>query len=73
MGYAVHGSSNIQAVLARCLQYTEGYGELIEKCLRSGMDDPIAITQTVVEKLGCSKPEYLFLAMHSVMEHIKEQ
>lgn len=73
MGYAVHGSREIQAVLARCLQYTEDYGKLVKQCLQSGMDDPLAITRKVVEEHGCAKPEYLFLAMYSVMEHIKEQ
>lgn len=73
MGYAVHGSREVRTVLDRCLRYTEGYGNLVGECLNSGLNDPVAITRKVVEELGCAKPKYLFLAMYSVMEHIKEQ
>lgn len=73
MGYVVHGNRQIQAALARCLQYTEDYGGLVKKCLQSGMDEPVAITQKVIRELGCAKPKYLFLAMYSVAEHIREQ
>lgn len=73
MGYGVHGNQQIQAVLTRCLQYTEDYGGLVKKCLQSGMDEPVAITQKVIRELGCAKPKYLFLAMYSVAEHIREK
>ena len=78
IGAVVRGVRGREAV-ASAIRYSEDrvklYGERIAAYLREGVSaekEPVSLARRLICEEGCGMPERLFLAMHTVSEHLKE-
>lgn len=75
IGDVIRGPEAVAAALRYCQERVALYGEKIAACVAGGMpveDEPVAIARKLIGEVGCGMPEALFLALHTVSEHLKE-
>ena len=51
------------------------YGTRLAEYLRAGVpveEEPVSLAKRLIEDVGCGMPDKLFLALHTVSEHLKE-
>ena len=65
--------------VADALRYSTGrvalYGERIASYVAEGVpveEEPVTIARKLIGEVGCGMPDALFLALHTVSEHLKE-
>lgn len=81
-GHVYDGIGSImrgREAVASALRYSEEcvalYGERIAAYVKEGVpveDEPVALANRLIAEVGCGMPERLFLALHTVSEHLKE-
>lgn len=71
-GDVILGEENVQAFLADALRMTEIYRDFVVGAYTQGERDLCKIAADLVTYVGGVVPEYLFLPLYTVREHIKE-
>lgn len=75
IGEVVVGEGAVAAALDYCEDRVRIYGERIAEYVASGVpieDEPVSLALKLIGEVGCGMPESLFLALHTVSEHLKE-
>ena len=75
IGSIVVGKESVAAALRSCAERVKLYGERIAAYLKDGVPvekEPVSLARRLIEDVGCGMPEKLFLALHTVSEHLKE-
>jgi len=74
IGHVVKGASAVNAALGYCSERVDMYDRLIKEYVASGMvvdEEPVALALKLIGEVGCGMPDALFLALHTVSEHLK--
>lgn len=71
LGYWLCGKSAVDSALEECLSLTEFYQQFVDNELSSGNTDPVKIAEKLIKEHGCGVPNYLFMSVYTVCEHIK--
>lgn len=74
IGYMVKGRKAVSAALKYCDDRTELYERKIKEYLTEGVpveEEPVTIARKLIGEVGCGMPDSLFLALHTVSEHLK--
>ena len=74
IGVVVRGKEEVSAALEFCIGRVELYDSRIREYVASGMsveDEPVAMALKLIGEVGCGMPDQLFLALHTVSEHLK--
>ena len=82
LGHDYDGIGSVVRVcseVATAIRYSEErvarYGERIAAYVKEGVpveDEPVALARRLICEEGCGMPDALFLALHTVSEHLKE-
>jgi len=75
IGCVVKGPGAVSEALRYCSDRVELYGRLIRMYVSSGVpveEEPVALALKLIGEVGCGMPGSLFLALHTVSEHLKE-
>ena len=74
IGSVIKGADEVSAALEYCKERVELYDCKIKEYVASGMiveDEPVAMALKLIGEVGCGMPDQLFLALHTVNEHLK--
>ena len=74
IGAVIKGAPEVASALQYCKDQVALYDNTIKEYVASGMsveDEPVAMTLKLIGEVGCGMPEQLFLALHTVSEHLK--
>ena len=74
IGVVIRGKEEVSAALEFCIGRVELYDSRIREYVASGMsveDEPVAMALKLIGEVGCGMPDQLFLALHTVSEHLK--
>ncbi len=71
LGYLICGKDAVTSALGECLARTELYQSFVDAELASGNADPATIAERLIAKHGCGVPNYLFMSVYTVCEHIR--
>lgn len=71
VGDCAIGRKAVEKYLGDCEKTADFYNAYISKKLASGITDPVEITKDLIIYNGDKVPQYLFLALYTVTEHIK--
>lgn len=74
IGSVIKGADEVSAVLQYCKDRVALYDSKIKEYVSSGMtveDEPVAMALKLIGEVGCGMPDQLFLALHTVNEHLK--
>lgn len=75
IGCVVKGKDEVAAALRYCSDRVELYDSRIREYLAAGMaaeEEPVAMALKLIGEVGCGMPDALFLALHTVSEHLKK-
>ena len=75
IGDILRGREAVASALAYSGERVALYGERIAAYLKAGTpveDEPVSLARRLIDEVGCGMPERLFLALHTVSEHLKE-
>ena len=75
IGDVVRGRDAVAAALRYSSDRVALYGERIAAYVAEGVsveDEPVALARKLIGEVGCGMPEALFLALHTVSEHLNE-
>ncbi len=75
IGTVVRGRDAVASAIRYSADRVKLYGERIAAYLREGVpseEEPVALAERLIREEGCGVPERLFLALHTVSEHLKE-
>ena len=75
IGSIILGRDAVAAAIRYSSERVKLYAERIAAYVKEGMpveDEPVALTSRLIAEVGCGMPERLFLALHTVSEHLKE-
>ena len=75
IGSVVKGREAVLEALRYCSERVDLYGRKIKEYLASGVpveEEPVSLALKLIGEVGCGMPESLFLALHTVSEHLKE-
>ena len=75
IGGVVAGREAVAGALRFCAARVAAYGARIAAYVREGVpveDEPVSLAERLIRDEGCGMPEKLFLALHTVSEHLKE-
>lgn len=72
LGYWMSGRENTRAALQKCLSLTDFYQQFVDSELSAGNTDVTKIAEKLVRQHGCGIPNYLFMAVYTVSEHVKK-
>ncbi|MBQ6136586.1 MAG: MBL fold metallo-hydrolase [Kiritimatiellae bacterium] len=82
LGHCYDGIGSVVRVrneVAAAIRYSEErvklYGERIAAYVKAGVPvekEPVSLAKKLIGEVGCGMPEKLFLALHTVSEHLKE-
>ena len=75
IGSVVVGHEAVAAALKYCEERVKLYGERIAAYVKEGLPvekEPVSIARRLIADVGCGMPENLFLALHTVSEHLRE-
>jgi hypothetical protein len=68
------GAKEVSAALHYCKDRVELYDSKVKEYVAYGMsveDEPVAMALKLIGEVGCGMPDQLFLALHTVSEHLK--
>ena len=71
----VQGREAVAAAIRYSGERTKLYGERIASYLKEGVpveEEPVSLARRLISEVGCGMPDRLFLALHTVSEHLKE-
>ena len=74
IGSVIKGADEVSAVLQYCKDRVALYDSKIKEYVAFGMtieDEPVAMALKLIGEVGCGMPDQLFLALHTVSEHLK--
>ena len=74
IGSVIKGADEVSAVLEYCKDRVKLYDSKVKEYVDSGMfveDEPVAMALKLIGEVGCGMPDQLFLALHTVSEHLK--
>lgn len=74
IGSVVKGRDAVSAALRYCADRVDLYDRKIREYIASGVSveqEPVSLTLKLIGEVGCGMPEALFLALHTVSEHLK--
>lgn len=71
LGYLILGKEAVNRALGECLAMTELYQSFVDEELRAGNTDPATIAAKLIQEHGCGVPNYLFMSVYTVCEHIR--
>jgi len=75
IGDVVRGHDAVDAAVRYSEDRPSLYGERIASYLKDGVpveDEPVSLARRLIDDVGCGMPQQLFLALHTVSEHLKE-
>ena len=75
IGSVLRGKANVTAALRYSEERVKLYAERIAAYLKDGVpveSEPVSLAEKLIREVGCGIPEKLFLALHTVSEHLKE-
>ena len=75
IGYVVRGREAVAAAIRHSEERVAIYGERIAAYLKEGVpveEEPVSLARRLIDEAGCGMPEKLFLALHTVAEHVRE-
>ena len=75
IGSVVRGRENVLKALDFCESRVRLYDEKIRQYVAEGVpaeDEPTTLALRLIDEVGCGRPASLFLALHTVSEHLKE-
>lgn len=70
LGAYAEGVDACKKYLSKCQEYIDIYDGIIKKLSERGADAP-AIAKALIKEVDGTEPEYLFLPLYTVTEHIK--
>lgn len=73
IGSVVKGKASVAAALHFSRECTNLYAERLGAYLAEGIpaeDEPVALARHLIGEVGCGMPDALFLALHTVSEHL---
>ncbi len=76
IGSVVKGREAVSAALRSCAERVELYDRKIKEYVASGVpaeEEPVSIALKLIGEVGCGMPDALFLALHTVSEHLKNK
>lgn len=76
IGCVVKGAEKVAEALSYSAARVELYDRKIKEYVAAGVpveDEPVALARKLIGEVGCGMPESLFLALHTVSEHLKKQ
>jgi len=71
IGDVIAGKENVRQAIEACRGYVAKYSDYIRGCFENGERDYRRIAIDMIRDIGCGMPEYLFLALYTITEHIK--
>ena len=74
IGSVINGACEVSATLQYCKDRVDLYDGKIKEYVAAGMsveDEPVAMALKLIGEVGCGMPDQLFLALHTVSEHLK--
>lgn len=74
IGSVVKGRDAVSAALRYCADRVDLYDRKIREYIASGVSveqEPVSLALKLIGEVGCGMPEALFLALHTVSEHLK--
>ena len=74
IGYAIKGAQAVKEALRYCTERVEVYDRKIREYVAAGVpveDEPVTLALKLIGEEGCGMPDALFLALHTVSEHLK--
>lgn len=74
IGSVIKGQEAVVAALRYCKDRVELYDTKIKEYVASGMSveaEPVALALKLIGEVGCGMPDRLFLALHTITEHLK--
>lgn len=75
IGSVVRGSDAVAAAIRYSADRVRLYGERIAAYVKEGVPvekEPVSLAKKLIGEVGCGMPEKLFLALHTVSEHLRE-
>ena len=75
VGSVVRGRDGVAAAIRYSAERVRLYGERIAAYVKEGVpveDEPVSLARRLICVEGCGMPDALFLALHTVSEHLKE-
>ena len=75
IGSVVTGRAAVADALRFCSERVKVYGARIAAYVKEGVpveEEPVTLAKRLIRDEGCGMPEKLFLALHTVSEHLKE-
>jgi len=72
LGAYAEGKHACREYLCKCKEYIGIYESIIKKFRADGLDAP-AIAKALIKEVGATEPNYLFLPLFTVSEHLKDQ
>jgi len=75
IGNVIRGADAVSSALDFSAACVRRYGERIAAYVKMGVpieDEPVTLARKLIGEVGCGMPDALFLALHTVSEHLKE-
>lgn len=75
IGDVIKGHAAVRAAIDYCAARVKLYGEKIAAYVKAGVpveEEPVTLALKLIGEVGCGMPDALFLALHTVSEHLKE-
>ncbi len=75
IGDVVKGADAVAKALDYCTSRVDVYAERIAAYVKDGVpveEEPVSLALKLIGEVGCGMPASLFLALHTVSEHLKE-
>jgi len=76
IGCLVKGAANVSGALQYCLDRVRLYDRKVKEYVASGLpveDEPVTLALKLIGEVGCGMPDALFMALHTVSEHLKNR
>ncbi|MBR3086850.1 MAG: DUF1116 domain-containing protein [Kiritimatiellae bacterium] len=75
IGDIVRGKEAVGRALKYCAERPGVYRGKIEEYIADGVpveDEPVSLARRLIGEVGCGMPEMLFMALHTVCEHLRQ-
>ncbi len=73
IGWRIAGRENVRDALNTCLDAVHRYAAFVENAVRRGITRPELLASQLIDSEGCGRPEWLFMALYTVTEHINHR
>ena len=75
IGSIIRGRDAVASAIRYSTERVRLYGERLAAYVKEGVpveEEPVSLACRLISEVGCGMPERLFLALHTVSEHLKE-